>query len=67
MTNNFKNLKDFDRNQYNALRDNVFQISDAYYALKDLQDEVTNPDLARMMADLRDLMDGSVSYFTKTL
>lgn len=67
MTNSFKNLKDFDRNQYNALRDNVFQISDAYYALKDLQDEVTNPDLARMMADLRDLMDGSVSYFTKTL
>ena len=67
MASGFKNIKDFDRNQLSALRDNVYQISDAYYALKDLQDEVTNPDLARLMADLRDLIDGPVGHFTKTL
>jgi len=67
MASEFKNTKDFSADQINILRDNVYQVADAYQALKSLQADVTNPDLDRLINDLRDVADGSVGHFTKTL
>ena len=56
--------------ELNKIKNAVYQISDAFYALKEIKNnnETNNGDLTKLMHDLKELVDdGSVGYFTKIL
>jgi hypothetical protein len=58
---------DFDNDQITTLRDNVYQLADSYQGLKELQATVKSPDLARLVNDLREIYDGSLSHYLEAL
>ena len=65
--NKMKNLTNY---ELNKIRNAVYQISDAFYALKEIKNnnKTHNGDLAKLVHDLKKLVDdGSVGYFTKIL
>ena len=63
------NTLNFSIDELDEIRQAVYKVSDAYYALKRIKDSgATDGDLAKLVHDLKELtQDGSVGYFTKTL
>lgn len=52
------------------LKEAVYMISDAFYKLKDLNDEVKNPDIGALLENLETMCEqeaGGIGYFTKVL
>ena len=59
----------FSIEELDEIKQAVYQVSDAYYALKRIKDSGCNdPDLAKLVFDLKELtQDGSVGHFTEKL
>ena len=63
------NTENFTIEELDEIKQAVYKVSDAYYALKRIKESGCNdPDLAKLVFDLKELtQDGSVGYFTETL
>ena len=63
------NTENFTIEELDEIKQAVYQVSDAYYALKRIKESgCKDPDLAKMVFDLKEItQNGSVSYFTSVL